>query len=187
MDTGDNGAARFRDIPERNTSDNLLRTTQQHHVHLSAMADTKANIVITVSSIVLTLSLGRLNDPTLHHAMAVLAVFTLLALFLAVLAVLPKYRPLRLAHPNAPLPPQFNLLFFGHFAELTKQRFLDEIARSLKADGSVYATMASDIYSLGWYLSHDKYRYLRGAYLSFLCGFVGAVGVQLVRVLAGWS
>lgn len=187
MDPAQGGEARFRDIPERNTSDNLLRTTQQHHVHLSVMADTKANIVITVSSIVLTLSLGRLNDPSLHHAMAVLAIFTLLALFLAVLAVLPKYRPLRLPSPDAPLPAQFNLLFFGHFAELTKDRFLDEVERSLKTDGSVYRTMASDIYSLGWYLSHYKYRYLRGAYLSFLCGFVGACAVQLVRVLAGWS
>lgn len=86
MEAGDQGAGRFRGIPERNTGDNLLRTAQQHHVQLSVMADTKANIVITVSSIVLTLSLGRLNDPSLHHAMAVLAVFTLLALFLAVLA-----------------------------------------------------------------------------------------------------
>jgi hypothetical protein len=179
--------ARFQGIPERNTSDNLLRTTQQHHVHLSAMADTKANIVITVSSVVLTLSLARLNDPELRHAMVVLAVFTLLALFLAVLAVLPKYRPLRLPSPDAPLPPQFNLLFFGHYAELTRERFLDEIERSLQPDGSVYATMAKDVYSLGWYLSHHKYRYLRGAYLCFLCGFVGACGVQLVRALGGWS
>lgn len=187
MEAGDQGTGRFQGIPERNTSDNLLRTAQQHHVQLSVMADTKANIVITVSSIVLTLSLGRLNDPSLHHAMAVLAVFTLLALFLAVLAVLPKYRPLRLPSPDAPLPPQFNLLFFGHFAELTKDRFLDEVERALQPDGSVYRTMAIDIHSLGAYLAHYKYRYLRGAYLSFLCGFVGACGVQLVRVLAGWS
>ena len=161
MATPGEDRARFQGIPERNTSDTLLRTTQQHHVHLSAMADTKANIVITVSSVVLTLSLARLNDPELRHAMMVLAVFTLLALFLAVLAVLPKYRPLRLPSPDAPLPSQFNLLFFGHFAELTKDRFLDEIERSLQPDGSVYATMAKDVYSLG--------------------------GVQLVRALGGWS
>ena len=54
MATPQEDRARFQGIPERNTSDNLLRTTQQHHVHLSAMADTKANIVITVSSVVLT-------------------------------------------------------------------------------------------------------------------------------------
>ena len=49
------------------TVDNLMRTAQQHHVALSSMADTKANIIITVSSNVLTLSLGRVNDPELRH------------------------------------------------------------------------------------------------------------------------
>jgi hypothetical protein len=35
-----------------------------------------------------------------------------------VITVLPKYRPLRVA--RAPLPPHFNLLFFGHFSELSR-------------------------------------------------------------------
>jgi hypothetical protein len=92
----------FAAIPERNTGDCLLRTMQQHHVQLSTMADTKANIIITMSSIVLTLVLGRLDDPLLRTASLTLAGFTLLALLLAVLAVLPKYRPLRLASPRSP-------------------------------------------------------------------------------------
>ena len=41
----------FSEIPERNTGDNVLRTAQQHHVQMSMMADTKANIIITVSSL----------------------------------------------------------------------------------------------------------------------------------------
>ena len=169
----------FAAIPERNTGDCLLRTMQQHHVQLSTMADTKANIIITMSSIVLTLVLGRLSDPLLRTASLTLAVFTLLALLLAVLAVLPKYRPLKLE--NGAIPPQFNLMFFGHFAELSRDRFLTEIAGALKSDGSVYETMARDTYALGWYLAHHKYRYLRLSYLFFLGGFVLASFVQ------GWQ
>jgi hypothetical protein len=105
-------AAAFAAVPERNTGDVLLRTTQQHHVQLSVMADTKANILITVSSIILTLILGKMTDPHLRAAMATLAGFIFTALLLAVISVLPKYRPLRIA-PGAPLPPNFNLLFFG--------------------------------------------------------------------------
>ena len=164
---------RFAAVPERNTADVLLRTTQQHHVSLSVMADTKANILITVSSIVLTLVLGRMDDPSLRPAMLTLGGFILAALLLAVIAVLPKYRPLRL-RPGEPLPPQFNLLFFGHFAELPKDRFLGHVAQALKADGSVYATMAADVYSMGYYLSHHKYRYLRLSDLFVLGGFVFA-------------
>ncbi len=168
----------FAQIPERNTADVLLRTTQQHHVALSSMADTKANIIITVSSIVLTLSLGKMSEVNLRTSVLTLTVFTLLALLLAILAVLPKYRPLKLSNSEE-LPSGFNLLFFGHFTELTRERFQAEVVRSLAADGSVYAAMAADIYSLGSYLAHHKYRYLRWSYLSFLTGFVLASLEQL--------
>lgn len=173
----------FAAIPERNTGDCLLRTMQQHHVQLSTMADTKANIIITMSSIVLTLVLGRLSDPMLRSASITLAAFTMLALVLAVLAVLPKYRPLKLREGT--IPPQFNLMFFGHFAELPRERFLSEIASALKSDGSVYETMARDTYALGYYLAHHKYRYLRLSYLFFLGGFVLACFVQGWQLLVG--
>ncbi len=172
----------FAAVPERNTGDTLLRTMQMHHVQLSSMADTKANIIITMSSIVLTLVLGRLTDPVLRTASLTLAAFTLLALLLAVLAVLPKYRPLKLVDDK--IPAQFNLLFFGHFAELPRERFLAEIAGALKSDGSVYETMARDTYALGWYLAHHKYRYLRLSYIFFLAGFLLACVVQVGSLLA---
>lgn len=182
MDDNPSPVAAFARIPERNTGDNLLRTAQQHHVALSSMADTKANIIITVSSIVLTLSMGHLSDPELRVSVLVLSAFTLMALLLAILAVLPKYRPLRI--DGRQLPPGFNLLFFGHFAELPRERFLEEFAHVLTPDGSPYATWVNDIYSLGSYLAHHKYRYLRYSYLFFLTGFVLACALQAWRLLA---
>jgi hypothetical protein len=164
----------FLRVPERNTADNMLRTAQQHHVQLSVMADIKANIIITVSSIVMTLTIGRLGDPDLRTSAIILLVFTMLAL-------LPKYRPLRLSGPD--LPAQFNLLFFGHFAELDRDRFLQEIAARMGTDGIVYDTAARDLYSLGYYLAHYKYRFLRWAYLFFLAGFVLASLEQAWRVI----
>lgn len=175
---GETGSV-FKPVPERNTADVILRTAQQHHVQLSAMADVKANIIITVSSIVLTLSFGNIDDKDLRISAITLIVFTLAALLLAILAVLPKYRPLRLA-PDAPLPPQFNLLFFGHFAELPRDRFLAEVS-SRMGTGLIYEAMARDLYSLGYYLAHFKYRYLRWSYLFFLAGFVLATLLQIWR------
>jgi hypothetical protein len=174
-------AGLYAQIPERNTADVILRTAQQHHVSLSAMADTKASIIITVSSIVLTLSLGKIDQPELRLSVVTLIVFTLLALLLAILAVLPKYRPMRLK--SSQLPPHFNLLFFGHFAELPRERFLTEIATVMRPTGAIYQTMAKDIYSLGSYLAHHKYRYLRFSYLAFLTGFIAASVEQLWRLV----
>jgi len=172
----------FAAVPERNTGDVILRTTQQHHVQLSVMADTKANILITVSSIILTLILGKMTDPNLRAAMVTLAAFIFTALLLAVITVLPKYRPIRVAE-GQPLPPNFNLLFFGHFSELPKDRFLLQMAEERKVDGSVYETMARDIYGMGYYLAHFKYRFLRLSYLFFLGGFVFAALVEAVHLL----
>ena len=178
----DRGGSLFAQIPERNTSDVMLRTAQQHHVSLSTMADTKANIIITVSSIVLTLSMGKLDQADVRISVLTLTVFTLFALLLAILAVLPKYRPLRLT--TVELPPNFNLLFFGHFAELPRERYLAEVARTLQPNGSIYAAMANDIYSLGTYLANHKYRYLRLSYICFLTGFIAASVIQHWHLLA---
>lgn len=168
-------------VPGRNTGDVLLRTMQQHHVQLSVMADTKANILITVSSIILTMALGKVDDPDLRAAMMTLGGFIFAALLLAVVSVLPKYRPLRIG--QGPLPHNFNLLFFGHFAEMSKEQFLLAIADSIRTDAGVYEAMARDVFSIGYYLAHYKYRFLRWSYLFFLGGFVFAGLVESVHLL----
>jgi hypothetical protein len=180
MDEPTSVAEAFSRVPERNTGDAILRTAQQHHVALSSMADTKANIIITVSSIVLTLSLGRIGDAELRPAVQTLAIFTLISLFFAILAVLPKHRSVRVGESS--FPADFNLLFFGHFADLSREQFLREVAATMKPDGSVYKAMANDLYSIGWYLAHRKYKYLRYSYMFFLAGFVLACAEQAWRL-----
>lgn len=185
MRTGENSEsndAPFAAVPERGSSDHLLRLVQQHHVQLSTMADTKANIIITVSSIVLTLVLGRVTDPDLRTGLIVLGVFTLMALLLAILAVLPKFRGVK--KHSGPLPPGFNVLFFGHFSGLERERYLQEMAARMMP-GVAYDTVVRDVYSLGTYLATHKYPYLRLSYLFFLAGFVLACMVQGWHLIAG--
>jgi hypothetical protein len=172
----------YAEVSERNTADSMLRTAQQHHVQLSTLADLKANILITVSSIVLTMAVARTADPELRAAAAVLAGFTLFALFLAVLAVLPKYRPFKLKDREGPLPRGFNLLFFGHFAELDGERFEREVGAVLARNGEIYRTQVRDLYALGAYLARFKYRYLRLSYLFFLAGFIACSLVQALQL-----
>lgn len=174
-ETTESNATPFAAVPERSSADHLLRLVQQHHVQLSTMADTKANIIITVSSIVLTLVLGRVTDPDLRTGLIVLGIFTLMALLLAILAVLPKFRGA--TKVTGPLPPGFNVLFFGHFAGLDRERFLREMATKMMP-GVAYETVVRDVYSLGTYLAAHKYPYLRLSYLFFLAGFVLACLVQ---------
>lgn len=172
----------FEGIVGRNVSDYLMQSAHRHHIRLSQMADTKANMIITVSSVVLTLALGKFNDPDLRSSVLILAVFTLAALLLAILAVLPKYRSLHLK-PGQALPPHFNVMFFGHFAELPRERFFELMGQTLRHDAGVYEALTNDLYGLGLYLARHKYRYLRLSYLFFLAGFVLACGFQLTSGL----
>ena len=161
----------FEGIQGRSTADDFLGAVAAHHVQMSAMADVKANIIITASSIVLTLALNRFNEPGYRHSVMVLVPFLTLALLCAIVAVLPKHRPL--AWPEgAPKPPMFNLLFFGHFANLPKRRFLAEMERAINNDADLYRTSVEDIYGIGFYLNNFKYRYLRWSYAFFLAGFL---------------
>ena len=147
----------FQGILGRNTADYSIMAAQRHHV-----------------------ALGRVNDPELRTSMLTLASFTLVALLLAILAVLPKYRPLRLKHPDD-LPNYFNIMFFGHFSEIPREQFFRLWADALRTDAAVYENLANDLYSIGIYLARHKYRYLRFSYVFFLTGFVVAAVEQVIR------
>ena len=166
---------RFESVRSRTSVDNLLRTVQQHHVQLSTLADTKASLIITISSIVLTISLSRAGDPALRAALLTLAVACLLALLLAIIAVLPTFAPPAVRRGRV----SRNLLFFGHFGPLSEDEFLDEMERVMTSDALLYETALRDIYSLGTYLYRKKYRYLRYAYVALLSGFILATLVEV--------
>lgn len=154
----------------RNSIDMMLQTMQSHHALLSLMADTKANIIITASSIVITIALTRIDQ---YQVISMtLVVFCLAALFCAVFAVLPKVKPFE--QLEGPLPPHFNLFFFAHFSSLSRERFMIEAEKALGSEPGVYRAFLNDIYSLGSYLSYRKYRYLRWSYQFFLAGFIVA-------------
>lgn len=163
-------AKHFREIRARGAADNLLRTAQQHHVQLSVMADTKASILITVSSIVMTIALSRAGEPQLRPALLTLAVSCLVSLILAVIAVLPTFSKGSGSR---------NLLFFGHFAMMTEEEFMNAMDRMLASDENVYEAAVRDIYSLGTYLHRKKYRFLRYAYIALLAGFVLSTAVEV--------
>ncbi|HEY4128621.1 MAG TPA: Pycsar system effector family protein [Gammaproteobacteria bacterium] len=166
----------------RSTADDFLGVVGQHHVQLSAMADVKANIIITASSIVLTLALSHFEDPGYRTTVMLLLPFVTLALLFAVIAVLPKHRIIPWTE-GAPRPAKFNLMFFGHFAELPRQRYVREMAKLLKDDRAIYEAMLEDIYGIGHYLDAYKYRYLRWSYLCFLIGFLLAAVSSCLRLV----
>lgn len=100
-------------------------------------------------------------------------VFTLGALVLAVLAILPRFDKMDV---SGPLPKRFNLLFFGHFAMLSEDRYLKEMRDVIREDERICEAQIRDLYQVGSYLHLRKFRYLRASYLVLIAGF-GCAGV----------
>lgn len=170
----------FGALRSRPTLDYALRTVQQTQTQLSAMADTKASIMITVCSIVLTVGLTRFQDPILRWPVVLLTGATLLSLLFAILAVMPAtgFPQTRDGSIDASAP-WFNLFFFGHFAELPRERFEEMLAEVGRDDARIYAMLARDIYGQGLVLARKKYRMLRWSYASFLIGVCSTVAGAL--------
>lgn len=163
------------DVQPRSSLDNILRTVQQHHVQLSFMADTKASLLITISSIVLTIVLSRIDQPRLRPALLTLAASCLLSLLLAIFAVLPTFAPRSVRKGRV----KRNLLFFGHFGTMTEEEYFAQMEPLLHSDALLYEAALRDIYGIGTYLYRKKYRFLRFAYVSLLAGFVFATAAEI--------
>lgn len=171
----------FHNVTPCQTVDHALRTVNQNQVHQSAMADVKANIMITVCSIVVTLGAGQLNNPKLFLPVITLSFFALAALLLAIFAVVPRLnRPTTADGEVDSSHPSFSLLFFGHIGYMPIADFKRELAQLISDPAVLYDTMARDIHSQAQILARRKFRYLRWSYLFFITGILAAAGAVAV-------
>ena len=161
----------------------LLQQTRVHHMQLSSMADLKANMLLTMSSIVITLAAPRVFvDGQLQWPLVMLIFFSLITIILAAYSVMPKlpFWP----RGKRPMPDaksrHFNLLFFGDFTGMDYPDFEAAMETALNDHSRVYELQVREIYLIGSFLAHTKYRYLRLAYMTFISGLLASVIALLV-------
>ena len=151
--------------------DHMLRTTRLHHVQLSNMADVKANMMLTIASVLITLSVPYTMQPELKWAALILITFCFLTIILAAYAVMPK---LPFSIKSGPRPdisnPFFNILFFGDFVRLEYDEYEAAMEDVLNGHTLTYRAQVRELYTLGIFLATKKYRFVRLAYMSFISG-----------------
>lgn len=153
---------------------NLLVAAQTGHIQLSAMADTKASILMGATFVVFGMTITQITEGKTVLSMFLLAGFSFLATVFSVLAVRPKLmRPTNVVQTNT------NLVFFGAFSGIPEEEYIDRIIGVLRSEESAYRVMARDLYQNGKVLQFKKYRYLSYAYNTFLIG----IGATLVAFL----
>ncbi len=153
----------------------LLRVTAGTDHRLSDMADNKAQILITVNSIILSavisLVLGRLKDVQyLVLPTFILLATSLLTLILAILATRPSLPKGRFS-PSDITDKKVNLLFFGNFYRMKMKEYSAGMTQTLGDDEYLYQSLIKDEYAQGVVLGR-KYRLLRAAYNVFMFGLI---------------
>lgn len=164
----------------------MFRVTSTNHLELSSLADNKANIMISVNSIILSIVVTVLIRKLEEYPNYILPTFLLVATCLtamvfAILATRPKVTRGVVTKEDISKK-QGNLLYFGNFHEMSLSEYKQGM-HALMEDGSfLYDSMITDIYHLGSVLS-EKYRLLRKSYNIFMFGFVVSVISFLIATL----
>ncbi len=173
------------DKPERGI-ETMFRTTSTNHLRLSEIADSKANIMISVNSIMVSVVVSILaprieNHPHLMLPTAIFIVTALLTIIFSVLATRPNVTQGRFTKEDIQNK-KANLLFFGNFYNMTLDDY-DQGVKAMMADSDfLYSSMTRDIYFLGVVLS-KKYKLLRVSYNIFMFGFVVSVFAFILAFL----
>jgi putative nucleotidyltransferase with HDIG domain len=156
----------------------MFRNTVRTHVDFSSMADTKANIMISVNTLVLTIIVSIMvrkldSNPQLIIPTAMLTVTSLITLVYAILVTRPKVTRGVFTEEDIK-EKKVNLLFFGNFHKMPLDGFRWGMKEMMKDKEFLYDNMIMDFYYLGQVLG-QKYQKLRICYTFFMYGLIISV------------
>jgi len=165
--------------------DQMIRQTRAHHVSLSSLADRKANMMLTIASLMIPLSTGFLYEERSHLAAVTLIGFCVLTILMAAFAAMPKIKTgkKKIAKPD-PEDTSSNLLFFGSFTHMSYGEYLDAMEALMNDSNAVYEMQVREIYTMGQYLALKKYRFVQFSYLSFITGILISSTIYIIRSYA---
>jgi predicted metal-dependent HD superfamily phosphohydrolase len=156
----------------------MLRLTSENHIQLSGLADGKANILISVNAIIISVILSVLVrklevDPHLTIPTILFLVFSLSTIVISILATMPKVSEGRFSRADV-MNKRINLLFFGNFYKSTLEEYEWGMGILMKDKDYLYGSLVKDIHHLGVVLAR-KYKLIRLAYTVFMIGIVVSV------------
>ncbi|OKL41057.1 Pycsar system effector family protein [Pontibacter flavimaris] len=163
----------------------MFRNTYRTHLNLSAIADNKANMMISLNAIIISVIITYLSaktstvgtDYTTHRTflipISILLLTTLGSVIFAIISAQPEVTSFTFKKKkNQKLDTRnVNLLFFGNFTNLPLDEFQQGMHDIMRDKKSLYNNMITDIYYLGEVLDR-KYKILRVSYTIFMVGLV---------------
>ena len=165
--------------PERGIQ-TFFRVALKNHIKLSEIADTKANILLSVNAIIISLVLSnlisKLDSPSNNYLIIPTLIFTIssvVSMVLSVIATRPNITSGEFTKEDVEQK-RVNLTFFGNFHKMELKEYQWAISELIKDKTYLYDSMTKDLYFLGKVLDR-KYRILRITYNIFMTGMIISV------------
>ncbi|QQT27509.1 Pycsar system effector family protein [Sphingobacterium spiritivorum] len=160
--------------PERGI-ETMFRITSSNNQRLSDMADNKANILLTVNSIILSMVIAvllRKLDSNEHLVIPTIMLlsFSVSTMVVAILSTIPKVPPGVFTQEEINKK-TVNLLFFGNFYKMKLEEYKEGMNRVMDDSEFLYGMLTKDVYAQGVVLGR-KYKLLRIAYAIFMLGLI---------------
>jgi len=165
--------------PERGIQ-TMYRVTMRNHLKLSDIADTKANILLSVNAIILSLVIAnlipKLDNPSNDYLLmptAIFCIFSVASMILSVMATRPNISGRSFSRTDVK-EKKVNLLFFGNFQKMSLEEYQGAMRELILDQQYLYDSLTMDLYYLGLVLSR-KYKLLRWTYTIFIIGMVFSI------------
>lgn len=160
--------------------DTLFRVTLNNHTRLSDIADSKANILLSVNAIIISIALSTLipklaapKNEYLIMPSCVLLVANVASIIFAILATRPNVTYENFT-PEDLKKRKVNLLFFGNFYRMALDTYEEAMSELMNDREYLYNSLTRDLYFLGKVLDR-KYRLLNITYTIFMIGTILSV------------
>lgn len=167
------------ELPERGI-ETMFRVALRNHITLSDIADTKANILLSVNAIIISMALStlipKLDNPSNHYLIIpslIFIIFTVASIILSVMATRPNVTEGKFTKEDV-ANKKVNLLFFGNFHQMNLPDFEWGMNEMMKDRDYLYGSLTKDLYFLGLVLNR-KYKLLRTTYTVFMVGIIISV------------
>jgi HD superfamily phosphodiesterase len=153
----------------------MFKTTLRNQIDLTNIADNKANIMLSINSLLITIGIPMLlplvkDDSRLALPTAVLLLTCILAIVNATMAT----RPIKMeGHTKLGniSKGNTNLFFFGNFFKMKQEDYRKGMKQVVQNAGILDNTIVNDLYFLGRTLG-KKYHRLRITYNIFMIGMI---------------
>jgi len=158
----------------------MLKETRVNLVRFSQMADTKANILLSIALVLLTISINKVTDPAFTLSMIVLIIFLIATILLSLLAVAPNFNiPKR--EKRSVTDADYSPLFFGDYVDIPYDEYTSHLEEVMNNPNRTYEAKIREIYNAGVYLHKTKYKYLTYGYILFLIGMIASTLIYFIH------